>query len=199
MCISHACLIYKIYGNPFILSLPKLFFSRGGGGDGHEKKVPKVMKVMKAATEVTNVMKAMKAMKAKTAGDQVMRRPSAASKRPSGKVVEDIDPDGSGSSADKLKLATELANGDSVLAVRALSLKQSDKNRWKGKIENQETCSELKKEWTALGELGHGRNKKRSTGLTSVIFWVSSLCHSLTWLIISSPCRPLFGYTHIRI
>ena len=80
---------------------------------------------------------------------------------------------------DKLQLAIRLANGDSELAKRALGLKQTDKNRWKDKMDNNETCQELKNEWAALGELGHGRNKKLSLVSTSVLLFSKSISLSL--------------------
>ena len=83
---------------------------------------------------------------------------------------EEMDPDDVNISvAEKLKLATQLANGDATLAAHALNLKQSEKNRWKDKLDNPETCPELKKEWAALSELGHGRNKRLNLNSTSVL------------------------------
>ena len=62
--------------------------------------------------------------------------------------------------AEKLQLAVQLAGGDVELANKSLNLKQSERNRFKDMIQGQATSEELKSEWSALNELGHGRNKK---------------------------------------
>ena len=91
-------------------------------------------------------------------------------KRPSREPVhdgdgDDADGDGTdGSYQEKLALATQLADGDAVLAERALNLRQVDKNRWKDKQEGGEIPIEVKQEWEQLGKLGHGRNKKLNLG-----------------------------------
>ena len=62
--------------------------------------------------------------------------------------------------AEKLQLAVQLVGGDVELAKKSLNLKQSERNRFKDMIQGQATSEELKSEWSALNELGHGRNKK---------------------------------------
>jgi hypothetical protein len=59
-----------------------------------------------------------------------------------------------------LQLAVELCGGDKDLAMKALTLSQTDKHRWKDTLDNVETSTELTREWAALGERGHDRNKK---------------------------------------
>ena len=68
---------------------------------------------------------------------------------------------------EKLVLATQLAGGDTELANKALSLKQSERNRWQDQLDSKTCTEEMKNEWQAVSNLGNGRNKKLRPGLTS--------------------------------
>ena len=137
----------------------------GGGGSGANGKAPTAPT---APTANKHTLKQRPSAATPVMKPTPGKKPTPVKKRPSGKADGDDD-DAEVASPDKLFLATQLANGDGQLAARAPNLSQTDKNRWKDKIENAETCQELKREWAALGELGHGRNKKMNLGSTSLI------------------------------
>ena len=104
---------------------------------------------------------------------------------------------------DKLALATQLAGGDVELAQKALSLKQSERNRWQDQLEAQTTTAAMRDEWTAVSNLGNGRNKKLKPGLTYLTFLIdlcygrsASLLHILIHIYIYI-C--IYIYIYIRI
>ena len=72
----------------------------------------------------------------------------------------------------KLALATQLAGGDVELAQQALSLNQSERNRWQYQLEAQTTTAAMRDEWVAVSSLGNGRNEKLNPGLTYLTFLI---------------------------